>query len=97
MLRVTAEGFALTLYAGIPLDLWLAAWTATGRGGEDYRVAFLHLYHCEIGTMADGELTIDAVVPSEGYEAWWLDIVLWLLNPDAACLAGCEQSQRPVM
>jgi len=96
MLRVTAEGFLLTLYLGIPLDVWLAAWVATGRGGEEYRTAFLRLYHAEIGTMLVDELEIDAVVPGAGYEGWWAELVAWLLDPGAACLDGCTQSQRPV-
>lgn len=97
MLRVTAEGFLLTLYLGIPLDVWLAAWASTGRGGVEYRDAYLHLYHAEIATMLVDEVAVDAVVPVEGFEAWWVGLVAWLLDPRAACLDGCEQSQRPVM
>lgn len=97
MLRVYAESFALTLGLGIPLDLYLIAWAATGRGDEPYRVAFEALYHIEIGTIEEGGAPIDAMVPVAGFEAWWAEIVLWLLHPDAACLDGCEQSQRPQM
>jgi hypothetical protein len=97
MLTVTAEGFLLTLYAGIPLTLWLAAWAVTGRGSEEYREAFLHLYHAEIGTMVVEGAPIDAVVPVEGYETWWTGIVLWLLDTASTCTGGCTQSQRPVM
>jgi len=97
MLRVTAEGFLLTLYLGIPLDIWLAAWAVTGGDGEEYREAFLHLYHAEIGTMVIDEVGIDAVVPLDGWVEWWIEMVLWLLDPGAACLDGCQQSQRPVM
>lgn len=97
MLTVTAEGFLLTLYLGFPLDLWLATWAVTGADTEERRDAFLRLYHAEIGTMPLEELTVDAVVPSEGYEGWWVELVLWLLDPLSTCTAGCPQSQRPVM
>ena len=95
MLRVYAESFALTLGLGMPLDLYLTAWAVTGRGDEPYRVAFEALYHIEIGTIVVDMVEIDAMVPVSGFEAWWTDIALWLLNPLAACLEGCQQSQRP--
>jgi len=97
MLRVYAESFVLTLGLGMPLDLYLIAWAATGRGGEEYRVAFEALYHIEIGTIEEGGVPIDAMVPVSGFGDWWIEIALWLLDPRAACLDGCQQSQRPVM
>lgn len=97
MLRVTAEGFLLTLYLGMPLTIWLAAWAVTGEDTEERRDAFLRLYHAEIGTMLIDGSPVDAVVPLEDYVFWWVEIVLWLLDPRAACLDGCPQSQRPVM
>jgi len=95
MLRVYAESFALTLGLGMPLDLYLIAWAATGRGGEPYRVAFEALYHIEIGTIVEDMVEIDAMVPVEGFSDWWTEVALWLLDPAAACLTGCQQSQRP--
>lgn len=97
MMRVTAEGLLLTLYLGMPLDLWLAAWAVAGHNTSGYRTAFLHLYHLEIVTIEEVETPYEAVRPLDGYEAWWVEIVVWLLDPLAACLGGCPQSQRPVM
>jgi len=94
---VMAEGLLLTLYLGVPIEIWDAVWFASGRGGEPYREAFLHLYHLEIGTMIVDELPVDAVVPISGFETWWAEVVLWLLNPLSTCTEGCPQSQRPVM
>jgi len=73
------------------------AWAATGRGDEEYRRAFEALYHLEIGTIEEGGVPVEAMVPVGGFEAWWAEVALWLLNPLAACLEGCPQSQRPVM
>jgi len=94
---VTAEGFLLTLYLGIPLDIWLATWAVTGRDGEEYRSAFLSLYHAQIGSMVIDGSPIDAVVPLDGFVDWWVAVVLWLLDPGSTCVDGCPQSQRPVM
>jgi len=97
MLGVTAEGFLLTLYLGMPLELWLAAWAVTGEDTDERRDAFLRLYHAEIGTMLIDDLPVDAVVPIEAYLSWWVEMVLWLLDPLSTCTEGCTQSQRPVM
>lgn len=97
MMRVTAEGLVLTLYVGVPLDVWLAAWAVAGHNTTAYRQAFLWLYHLEIVTIEDVETPYEAVRALVGYEVWWAEIVLWILNPLAACLEGCPQSQRPVM
>lgn len=97
MLRVFAESYVLTLGLGMPMDLYLVAWAATGRGSEPYRVAFEALYHIEIGTIDEGGIPIEAMVVVSGFDDWWISIALWLLDPRAACLDGCPQSQRPVM
>jgi len=97
MMRVTAEGLALTLYVGVPLEIWYPAWLATGEFTEERATAFLHLYHLEIVTIEDVDVPYEAVRALSGWEPWWAEIVLWLLDPGAACLDGCPQSQRPVM
>lgn len=97
MFRVTAEGLVLTLYEGMPLALWIAAWVVTGENSTERRDAFLHLYHLEIVTIDDPDEPFDAVKQREGWEEWWAEMALWLLDPRAACLDGCPQSQRPVM
>jgi len=96
-MRNCALTLTLTLGAGVPLELYEAFWFASLRDTEAYRAAFEALYHLEIGTMMDGGVPIDAMVPVDGFTIWWLEIGLFLLTPDAACLSGCQQSQRPVM
>jgi len=97
MLRVTAEGFLLTLFVGMPLALWLATWAITGADTEERRDALLHLYHAHIGTMLVDGAPIDAVVPDEGWELWWGAVAVFTLTPGAACFDPCPQSARPVM
>lgn len=94
-MRVTAEGLALTLYFGMPLDIWLATWAVTTHNTARYQEVFLHLYHLEIVTIEEADVPYEAVRQRDGYEAWWVEVVAWLLDPRAACLEGCPQSQRP--
>jgi len=96
MLRVFVEAWLLTLGLGMPLELYLITWAATGRGGEPYRLAFEAFYHLEIGTIDEGGPPVDAMVVVPGYESFWVEIGFWIFDPRAACLAGCPQSQRPV-
>lgn len=94
-MRVVAEGFALTLYLGMPIEFWEAVWFASGADTPEARDAFLRLYHAEIGTIEVDGLPVDAIVPVDGFQAWWLEIFVWIFLPEAACLDGCQQSKRP--
>lgn len=85
----------LTLGLGMPLEFWDAAWFASGRDDELNRTAFMQVYHLEIGTIVEDMIDIPAVVPTAGFNDLWLYYGAWLLLPAAACLDGCEQSQRP--
>jgi len=95
VMRAVAEGVALTLGLGIPLDLYELAWFASGVDTELARAAFEALYHLEIGTIEEGGVPIDAMIPVDGFTLWWLGIFAWTLLPGSACLDGCQQSQRP--
>jgi len=96
-MRVVAESIALTLGLGIPLPLYDLAWFASGVDTPEARAAFETLYHLEIGTIEEGGVPVEAMVPRDGFFVWWLEIAVWVFLPGAACLDGCEQSQRPVM
>lgn len=95
VLRQTAEGLALTLYLGVPLAVWNAFWTVTTHNTAAYREVFRSLYHLEIGTMEVDDLSVEAVVVVEGFEAWWISVTVFLLTPGGACLEGCGQTQLP--
>lgn len=94
-MRVVAESFALTLGGGIPYALYDATWAVSGRDGLEYRDAFERAYHLENGTLDIAGDLVPAKVAVDGFDVWWLSIALWLLDPLAACLDGCPQSQRP--
>jgi len=87
----------LTLGLGMPVEFWELAWLASGNDTAMQRATFMALYHLEIGTMVIEGSDVEAVIPVTGFESWWIELGVWLLLPPAACLAGCEQSQRPVM
>jgi len=93
----TSVGMALTLYVGMPLDLWLAMWSVLLGNSPERRAAFLALYHLEIATIEDVEAPYEAVRPVDGFYDWWLEVALWALTPASVCPDGCGQSQRPVM
>lgn len=95
VLRLTAEGFALTAYSGIPLPVWDVFWLALGHDEDRYKQAFLGLYHARIGTIMDGDEEVAAIVPEADFTLWWIVVALFILLPEAACLDGCGQSQRP--
>lgn len=93
----TSVGLALTLYEGMPLDLWLAMWSVLLGNSAERRAAFLALYHLEIATIGTEDAPFDAVRPVEGFVGWWVEVAVWALLPASACPDGCAQSQRPVM
>lgn len=88
-----AEALPLTLYLGVPVDLWDAFWVLTVDSGQAVRDAFLVLYGLEIGTIVEDELEIEVVRPTSGWLPFWVTASLFILTPDAACLSGCEQSR----
>jgi len=95
VMRQTCEGLALTLFEGVPLPVWDALWLATDHNSDDFKLAFLALYHLRIGTMDVDDEAIAAVVVVGGFTALWVGWSLFMVTPAAACLAGCEQSRLP--
>lgn len=95
MYRSTAEGLLLTLYVGVPLDLWEAFWFGSYLTGEVRRRAFLTIFELEIVSivLVEGELPVTVVRPVN--LPLWVESSLYLLTPAAACLSGCQQSKPP--
>lgn len=94
-MRNTSEGLLLTLFLGIPSDVWYAFWLVTAHASDVYVNAFLALYHLEIVTIAGDPDPIEVVRPSEDYLFWWVEMSVFILTPSAACLDGCPQSTLP--
>jgi len=93
--RQTALDLPLTLFVGIPVDLWFTLCAASGLGGGRMREAFLDIYHLGIVTIMEGEDEIEVVAPADGFLSLWVDWSLFVVTPSAACLGGCEQSSFP--
>lgn len=93
VLRSTAEALVLTLFLGVPLDVWEAFWLVYEDNGEAVRDAFVAIYGLEIATIEAGEppVPVDVVRPHD--LPFWVDASLFILTPDAACLSGCQQSR----
>jgi len=95
VLRATIEALALTFWVGIPVEIWDGFWLIHSSNGQAVRDAFLSIYKLEIVTIVvDPELPPVDVVRARfalDYGSW----LLFLAEPEAACLAGCEQSTVP--
>jgi len=95
VLRSTAEALVLTLFLGVPEDVWQAFWVVYEDNGEEVRQAFLRIYGLEIVSITVDEELVSVVRPASGFLALWVSYSLYILTPGAACLAGCEQSTVP--
>lgn len=95
VMRQTIEGLVLTLFLGVPLDVWTAFWLVTEHGAPEYQDAFRGLYHLEIVTIESDPAPIEVVRPIEGFLPFWVEVGLFVVTPEAACLSGCTQSRRP--
>lgn len=90
VLRGMAEALPLTLFLGVPVDVWDALWFGAPGVNEDRRMQALHNYLLEIATISEdgGETEIDVVRPVD--LPFWVETSLWILQPAAACLDGCS-------
>lgn len=95
VLRATAEALPLTLFLGVPLDLWETFWLLSPDNSPDRRAAFLTVYMLEIATIDEGggEAEVTVVRPTD--LLFWTGASLYVFTPAAACLSGCEQSKPP--
>lgn len=95
VLRSTAEALVLTLFLGVPEDLWRAFWLVYEDNGEEVIQAFLRIYGLEIVTIGEPEEPVSVVRPASGFLATWVEYSLFILTPGAACSDGCGQSSFP--
>lgn len=95
VIRQTCEGLVLTLFVGVPLVVWEAFWLVLADSGEACREAFLSIYGLEIATIEGEEGAVVVVRPVDGSLPDWVAYSIFMLSPNAACLAGCGQSRVP--
>jgi hypothetical protein len=91
----TCEGLVLTAGVGIPIPVWNAFWIATGYTASIYKEMFRACFGLETATVTVDEAPVDVVRPDSDHSANWVLYVLFVATPDAACLAGCQQSRVP--
>lgn len=94
-MQLTAEGLALTLFVGVPYSLWDVFWFAGAHNSDEYKLAFLHLYHLETVTVELDLVPTLVVAVVAGFEDFWLEVIAWLLDPNSTCPDGCGLSKRP--
>jgi len=94
-LRDTIEGLALTLYVGIPRTVWELFWVTSSPNGEALREAFRQIYGLHIGTIMEGDVEVEAIVPDTDAIVRYVEWAVFLVSPSASCLDGCQQSRFP--
>lgn len=95
VLRATIEGEALTIYQGIPLELWNTFWISLYPNGQAMRDAFLIIYGLRIVTIEIGEPPVPVEVVQPIYPLQYAAWFVFIFTPAAACLDGCQQSDFP--
>jgi len=95
VLRSTLEALLLTLWVGVPVDLWEAFWVVYEDNASNVREAFLSIYGLEIVTITVDEEELSVVRPAAGWLGYYVLWSTFILTPAAACIAGCEQSSFP--
>lgn len=90
--RATAEALLLTLFVGVPLDVWDAFWLGVPQSPPIFRSAFLATYQLEIVTIVDPETELDVEVVRPTNLPYWVEASLFVFTSEAACSSGCEQS-----
>lgn len=95
VLRQTALALPVTLFLGVPKDIWDVFWVGAADNGDAVRASFLVSYGLEIVTIVEDDVEVSVVRPSAGYLGYWVDWSVYMVTPSAACLAGCEQSTFP--
>lgn len=91
--RATAEALLLTLFVGVPLDVWDTFWFGVPNAPPVFRAAFLAIYQLEIVTIVDAGSGLDVEVVRPTNQPYWVEASLFIFTPEAACLGGCQQSR----
>lgn len=95
VLRLTIEGLILTVNVGIPVAAWDLFWVVFPDNGAAVRAAFLTTYRLSIVTIEVGDPPVPVdVVQADEYTSI-ISWALFLLEPEAACVEGCQQSTVP--
>ncbi len=94
-MRGMAEALPLTLFLGVPVEIWDALWFGAPGVNEDRRVTALHTYFLEIVTIPPDEGEDDVTLVRPTYLPFWVTASLWILEPDAVCLSGCSWLRFP--
>lgn len=90
VLRSTAEALLLTLFVGVPKDLWDTFWFASLYSGQDRRDAFIEIYALEIVTIIDVETDEELLVVRPTDFAFWSDASLFTIGAGSDCGGGCS-------
>lgn len=95
VVRGMAEALPLTLFIGVPLEVWDALWFGAVGVNQDRIDSALSSYVLEIVTIAPTEEEPEVTLVRPTDLSWWVSASLWILLPSAACLGGCTWVHYP--
>jgi hypothetical protein len=84
-----AEALPLTLFVGVPVEVWDALWFGASGVSQDRIDSALSSYVLEIVTIAPTEEEPEVTLVRPTDLSWWVSASLWILLPSSACLGGC--------
>jgi hypothetical protein len=90
VLRDTALALPLTLFVGIPREVWDAIWLPSPPYAAAYVEAFQQIYGLEIVTIEVDDVSIEVVAPADGYLPFWVEASVFVLTLSALCFDPCE-------
>lgn len=93
VLRSTALALPLTLFVGIPRDVWDVFWLPLILQPEYRREVFIEVYLLEIVSIVVEGVDVEIVRPTN--LPVWVEYSLQVLTPSGACLDGCAQTIFP--
>lgn len=82
--------FVATVGLGVPKILWETYWALTFLSHDERQVAFETLYKLHEEEIPFGEPPVLTEFVLFDDAVFWLEVSLWVISPDGACLDGCE-------
>jgi len=91
VLRSTALAYVASLGTFVPEDVWITFWGLEYRSRNERIDFFIPLFFLLEETIPIGDPIVDTSVLTFTNDAFWMEVTAYLLNPDSACLDGCQR------
>lgn len=92
---VMVAGLTGTLFVGVPVEVYDAAWVGGVPSAAARRDAYLPLMLLEIVTIVVGDPPVPVVVVRPSDLIWWVEFCLYYETTVPLCPSGCEYPDFP--